>query len=152
MTMEEKESTLITEKKTDWKNQLDKISIYLAPVICFLLAFGFAFTPIWQLSFIAGIIGGLFFYEMKKGLLVGMIGVGLGWTLYLLIEILTSKVSLIIDQILAIFISNDNLSWLAYLILILLSLIIGILSGSLGSGIRRLIYLYTTEKEENVTN
>lgn len=152
MTTEEKETTLIKQKNTDLKDHLDKISSYLGPVLCFLLAFGFAFTPIWQLSFIAGMVGGLFYYEMKKGLLVGMIGLCLGWSFYLIIQIFTSNVGLIINQILAIFVPNDTLNWLAYLLLILLSLIIGALSGSFGSGLRRLIYLNNSEREEEEIN
>ncbi|MGC9779663.1 MAG: hypothetical protein HZR80_10515 [Candidatus Heimdallarchaeota archaeon] len=40
-----------------------------------LLALGFAFTTVWQLSILVGIINGLFYNKMKKGVVAGLLSV-----------------------------------------------------------------------------
>ena len=111
---------------------------YLAPVISFLLALGFAFTPIWQLSILAGVICGLFYNKMKKGVVAGLISVGLAWILYVVIKISISNIETLFNQIGGILFGYGNLAWLFLILIILLGFIFGALGGSLGSGIRKL--------------
>ena len=70
-----------TVKETKIAINLEKMEKIIQPIgifLCFIFAFGLAFTQIWPLAFLAAIIGGAFFTEMKKGVIVGMLGLGFG--------------------------------------------------------------------------
>jgi len=127
--------------------QTTRIIRLLGGILCFIIAFGLAFTPVWQLAFLAGIIGGLFFTEMEKGVVVGLLGVGLGWSGYIVIQIMQSNVMTLIDQVTGIILGNESLGWLIVLIIILVGIILGALGGTLGSGIRKLVKLRRTTQE-----
>ncbi|MFW9924444.1 MAG: hypothetical protein ACFFDW_14265 [Candidatus Thorarchaeota archaeon] len=143
----ENESTTETSQIGTSKSKMEKIFTYLGPIICFLLTFGIAFTPLWQLSFLTGMIGGLFYNDWKKGMISSLIGVTSGWLLYIIIQISTSNVILLIDQILAVITGAEKLSWLLIIILVIISALIGIVSGILGSSIRKLIHLQQSHNE-----
>ncbi len=136
----------MTEKTTEQKTvrkinyqKMDELMFYLAPVIGFLLALGFAFTPVWQLSILAGMISGLFYSKMKKGVVAGLLSVGIAWSLYVVIKISISNIETLFNQIGGIILGNENLAWLFIILIILLGFIFGALGGSLGSGIRKLL-------------
>lgn len=126
-------------KKTLEAEKLERIIQLLGVFLCFIIAFGLAYTKIWPLAFLAAIIGGVFFTEMKKGVLVGMFGVGIGWTIYVVIQIAKSNVMTLINQVVGIIIGNESLGWIIVVVIILIALIIGALGGTLGSGLRKII-------------
>jgi hypothetical protein len=112
---------------------------YYAFLISFSLSFIFCYFVFWQLSIVAGIIAGLFYTRMRKGALQGTLGLGIAWSLFVVLEILTSNVEELINQISGIVIGSTNLGWLFIVIIILLGFAFGALSGAIGSGIRFLI-------------
>ena len=71
---------------------LDEKSAYMGFIVCFVFAFIFVFTPLWQLSIVAGVFGGLFYKKMSKGALVGLTGVAAAWGLYIVIELLSTGI------------------------------------------------------------
>jgi hypothetical protein len=123
---------------------LDKRSNYLGFIFCFIFALIFVFTPLWQLSILAGLIGGLFYSKMSKGALMGLAGVTLAWTVYIIIEISSTNVYTLFDQVGGIILGLTGFGWVFIIILILIGGIFGTLGGSFGSGIR---ILFEVSKE-----
>ncbi|NPD89543.1 MAG: hypothetical protein HGN29_12560 [Asgard group archaeon] len=115
---------------------LDKRASYMGFIFCFVFALIFVFTPLWQLSILASFIGGLFYKKMNKGALIGSVGVALAWAIYIVIEISSTNVSTLFDQVGGIIIGLTGFGWIFILVLILLGAIFGSLGGSFGSGIR----------------
>ena len=136
------ENVETTPKET--KNELniekmERIIQLFGVILCFIIAFGLAYTQVWPLAFLAAIIGGAFFTEMKKGVLVGMIGVGFGWTIYVIIQIVNSNAIILINQIVGIIIGNESLGWIIIVAIVVIAIIIGALGGTLGSALRKII-------------
>lgn len=129
--------------------RFNKIMFYAAPVLGFILAFALAFTPVWQLSILVGIIAGAFYNEMKKGVVAGLIGVGLGWTLYVIIKTSTSNIETLLNQVGGIILGSSGMGWVFIIAIIILGFLFGALGGTLGSGIRKLIQpkIETTQNE-----
>ncbi len=121
--------------------------IYFGISMSFILSLLFTFTPIWQLSILAAILGGIFYSKMSKGALVSLIGVGSAWTLVVIIDLITSNVSELLNQISGIIIGSSSLGWLFILVVILIGLILGSLGGALGSGLKILLF---EKKKENM--
>ncbi|NHJ31666.1 MAG: hypothetical protein FK732_02280 [Asgard group archaeon] len=119
--------------------QFNKIMFYAAPALGFILALALAFTPAWYLAILAGIITGAFYNEMKKGVVAGLIAVGLGWTFYVIIKTSTSNIETLLNQVGGIILGSYGMGWLFIIAVILLGFIFGALGGTLGSGIRKLI-------------
>ncbi|NHJ84412.1 MAG: hypothetical protein FK734_03065 [Asgard group archaeon] len=134
------------EQKKSSNLKIEQILFYCAPVITFLIAFGLAFLPIWQLSLIAGIIGGAFYLKFKQGALAGTIGVGLGWSLYIIIKVSTTNLETLIDQIGGIILGSMGFGWLFIVAIILMGFVFGALGGTIGSGIRKLIHQISNNK------
>ncbi|NHK32808.1 MAG: hypothetical protein FK730_15770 [Asgard group archaeon] len=133
------ESTINETKKELDMEKMERIIQLFGIMLCFMIAFGLAYTQIWPLAFLAAIIGGAFFTEMKKGVLVGTICVGLGWTIYVIIQIVSSNVMTLINQVIGIIIGNESLGWIIVVAIVVIAFIIGALGGTLGSAIRKLI-------------
>ncbi|MHA1245101.1 MAG: hypothetical protein ACTSP7_11070, partial [Candidatus Heimdallarchaeota archaeon] len=68
-------------------------------VIGLVLAFGFAYTPVWPLAIIAALISGLFYKKMWHGCLIGLASVGVAWSAYALIALSTTRISILMDQL-----------------------------------------------------
>ncbi len=113
----------------------------LGPIICFLFALIFVLIPVWHLAVLAGVIGGLFHTKMGRGALTGLIGVGAAWILNIFIELISTNVYSLIDQIGGIILGNLGFGWLFIIVIILLGIALGALGGSIGSGIRYFIEL-----------
>ena len=112
---------------------------FYAFLVSFTLAFIFCYFTFWQLSILAGIIAGLFYTKIRKGALQGTLGIGSAWLLFIILELVTSNVAVLINQISGIVIGNANLGWIFIVIIVLLGFTFGALSGAIGSGIRILI-------------
>jgi hypothetical protein len=126
------------------QNELDpqkfaRIIRLFGVLLCFIIAFGLAFTQVWPLAFLAAIIGGAFFDKMKYGFLVGMLGVGLGWSVYIIIEVANSSIMTLINQVTGIIIGDPSLGWVIILVIIVVGLLIGMLGGTIGSALRKLL-------------
>jgi len=128
--------------------RFNKIMYYVAPALGFVIAFALAFTPVWHLSILAGIIAGAFYNKMKKGVVAGLIGVGLGWTLYVIIKTSTSNIETLLNQVGGIIFGSSGMGWVFIIAVILLGFLFGALGGTLGSGIRKLIQ----PKSETIQN
>lgn len=136
------------------KETFQKILPFLVPIGSFTLALALTYTPIWQLSFVVALICGFYYTDMIKGSIFGMLSIGLAWTLYLIVQVATSNISVLINQIITILTGSNTSNptiptLLVILILIFIACIIGALGGGLGSGIRKLIQL--SKKSESAT-
>ncbi len=136
---------MTTEKFTKIKiiDFVNDYSKFIGIGISFILALIFVYTTIWYLSVLAALVGGMFYKKMNQGALAGCIGVGLAWTIFVVIDAISSNVDVLIDQIGAIITGSSGFGWILILIVTLLGFVFGTLGGSLGSGIRILV-----EKEE----
>jgi hypothetical protein len=132
-----------TEKEHETRNEgierFNKIMFYAAPALGFVFAFTLAFSSAWYLAFLAGIISGIFYTEMKKGVVAGLIAVGLGWTLYVIIKVSISNIETLLNQVGGIILGSDGMGWLFIIAVILFGFIFGALGGTFGSGIRKLM-------------
>lgn len=127
---------------------LDKRASYMGFVFCFIFALIFVFTPLWQLSILASFIGGLFYNKMNKGALIGLAGVALAWSIYMVIEVLSTNVYALFDQVGGIILDLIGYGWVFILVLILIGAILGTLGGSFGSGVRMLIEIKQEKTSE----
>lgn len=134
----------IKNKFTQILSFLDKRATYLGFAFCFIFALIFVFTPLWQLSILAGFIGGLFYNKMSKGALMGLAGVAAAWIVYIIIEILSSSVYTLFDQVGGIILGTIGFGWVFIIVLILIGAILGTLGGSFGSGVR---IIFETQRE-----
>ncbi len=114
-------------------------SNFIGVISSFILALLFVYTTIWQLSIVAGFIGGLFYKRMKHGAIAGLVGVGTAWLIFVVIDVLSTNVNSLLDQIGSIILGVSGLGWIFILIVILLGFIFGVLSGSIGSAVRMLL-------------
>lgn len=121
---------------------IDNFQPYFSWIVTFSIAFCLAFLPIWQLTILAGFIGGLFHNYMKKGALTGAIGTSVAWIIFSIIQILNSNVEVFFNQLSGIIIGQTNLGWIFILAVIIIAFILGVLSGALGSGVRIFVNEY----------
>ena len=101
--------------------------------------------PFWPLTFLAAIIGGLFCVEMKWGALTGTIGVLLAWGMSYIFSM--NNVFLQVDQVGRLII--DGAGGIIVLLIFFIGALFGFLGGSIGSGIRMLVFPEKTLKAIN---
>ena len=118
--------------------QFNKYSPFLAVFICFLIDLIVIMVLFWQLTIVAAIIGGLFCVEMKWGALTGTIGVLLAWILSYLFSM--NNIILQADQLGRLIVDSSGAGGLIVLFIFFIGALFGFLGGSIGSGIRMLIY------------
>ncbi len=118
--------------------QFNKVSPILAVLVCFLLDIVFLMIPFWPLTLLAAIIGGLICVEMKWGALTGTIGVLLAWCMSYIFSM--NDIALQVDQIGRLIIGSAGAGVIIVLLIFLIGGIFGFLGGSIGSGIRMLIF------------
>lgn len=135
-------------KQIDFAN-IKNHSFALSIVACAVTGFIFALTPIWQLSFIAGGIGGVFNSHQKKGALSGMIGMLLAWSASIFFYLLLNKTNILFDQLGVLILNQTGMGWLFVLLIILIGTIIGTLGGLVGSGIN-ILFLSNKKSKETV--
>ena len=112
---------------------------YYAFLVSFSLAFIFCYFVFWQLCILAGLLAGLFYTKMRIGALHGTLGVGSAWLLFIIIELVSSNVAELLNQISGIVIGSTSLGWVFIALIVLLGFAFGALCGAIGSGIRILI-------------
>ena len=119
------------------------ISIVVGAIAAFILCY----IPFWYLVIIAGILAGLFNRTMKKGIISGIIGVTIGWLIYMIIGIVLNNTYLLLDQFGALII-GEGFGWLMLLLILLIGALFGALGGAIGSGIIILIKGYEKSPRE----
>ena len=138
----------IRNKFTQILSFLDKRAKYFGFVFCFIFALIFVFTPLWQLSILASFIGGFFYNKMSEGALMGLAGVAAAWVIYIIIEVLSSNVYTLFDQVGGIILGTIGFGWVFIIVLILIGAILGALGGSFGSGVRIIFEINIERKNE----
>ncbi len=111
----------------------------LAMVAALIASFGLAFSPLWQLSLVAGAIAGLLSARMKWGAIMGCLGTALGWLAYMGLMFLISESYALVEQVAGIIFGSTSLGWILILLITLIGGLFGTLGGSIGSGVRILI-------------
>ena len=126
--------------------QFNKLSPILATLVCFLLNLMVIMVPFWPLTLVAAIIGGLFCVEMKWGAITGTIGVLLAWGISYLIA--TNDIGLQVDQLGRLIIGSSGAGGIIVILIFLIGALFGFLGGSIGSGIRMLVFPEFLKEEE----
>ena len=127
--------------------QFNKLSPILATLVCFLLNLVVIMVPFWPLTLVAAIIGGFFCVEMKWGAITGTIGVLLAWGISYLIA--TNDIALQADQLGRLIIGSSGAGGIIVILIFLIGALFGFLGGSIGSGIRMLVFPEKTLKAIN---
>ncbi len=118
--------------------QFNKHTSFLSVLVCFFLDLIFIMLSLWPLTILAAIIGGLFCTEMKWGSLAGILGILLAWlTSYLLAM---NDIILQADQLGRLIIGSSGAGGILVFIIFLVGALMGFLGGSIGSGIRMLLF------------
>ncbi|MFW9780444.1 MAG: hypothetical protein ACFFE8_16505 [Candidatus Heimdallarchaeota archaeon] len=120
------------------QNQIDQYQLYretIPVLVTTVLSLMVSLTPLWQLTIIAALFGGLFCTTMKRGALTGTVGVGFAWFTYMLMN----PIHTLLNQFGTLVIGQD-MGWLVLLIIFLVGSLFGFLGGSLGAGIRMLAF------------
>ena len=119
-----------------------KYQVPIAVVVAFLMALLFTLTPLWQLSILAGVLGGLFVSKMKCGAFSGFVGTALAWSLYVIIEVISNQTQLLFGNLSGLLAGTDRLGPILILVVILVGGLLGMLGGIIGAGIRALVLPY----------
>jgi len=119
-----------------------KYQVPFAIAVSFLMALLFTLTPLWQLSVLAGILGGLLVSKMKCGAFSGFVGTALAWTVYVLIEVISNQTNVLFDNLGGLIAGTTGLAFWLLLIVILVGGLLGMLGGIMGAGIRALVLPY----------
>ncbi|QEE16698.1 hypothetical protein DSAG12_02528 [Promethearchaeum syntrophicum] len=117
----------------------NKYSPYFATLLTFILSMLFTLVPFWPLTFVAAIFGGFLCKNMNCGALSAMIGIIISWGIYIIIEVIGNRTNILFDQLGILITGSSGFGfWLIFIVLIV-GAIIGLLGGTIGSGIRILI-------------
>ncbi|MFX0205227.1 MAG: hypothetical protein ACFFDT_04525 [Candidatus Hodarchaeota archaeon] len=108
---------------------------FFAIIVTCALELIFLIIPLWFLTLLAAIIGGIFCIEMKWGAFSGLIGISFAWFIYFLLNPITK----LADQLGSLIIGSSGMGGLILLFIFLIGGVLGFLGGSIGSGIRMLI-------------
>lgn len=116
-----------------------KFEPYLGLIICVIATLLFTLTPFWQFAFLSGFLGGIFAKKMKTGLLIGFLGVVIGWGLYTLFTILFAQtMATMLDQIGNLLIGVSGYGAFIAIVIILIGGLMGLLGGAIGGESRNL--------------
>ncbi len=118
---------------------INKYSPYFAIFLTFIFSFLFTLIPFWPLAFVAAIFGGFLCTKMKCGALSAMIGIIISWGIYIIIGIMRNNTNILFDQLGVLITGSTGLGFLLILVVLIVGAIIGMLGGTIGSGIRILV-------------
>lgn len=125
----------------------------LGLVICIIATLLFTLTPFWQFAFLSGFLGGIFTKKMRWGLLIGFVGVVIGWGLYTLITVLFAPtMATMLNQIGDLLIGTLGYGAVIALVVILIGGLLGLLGGAIGGESRKLFDSRKREEPEKVEN
>ena len=79
---------------------------------------------------------------------MGLAGIVSAWVIYIVIEVLSTQVYYMFDQVGGIILGLTGYGWVFILVLILIGAILGTLGGSFGSGVRMLIEIKQEKTSE----
>ena len=113
-----------------------KYQVLFATLVSFIFAFLFALTPLWQLSLLAGAMGGFLVTKMKCGAFSGFLGTVLAWSLYIFIEVVSNQTIILFDNLGGLIAGTTGLGFWLILVVILVGGLLGLLGGIIGAGIR----------------
>ena len=120
---------------------LEKLNKY-SPILSFLLSFILTLIVImyfsWSVTIIATIIGGFLCLEMKWGAISGALAVVSAWMLNFIFSM--NDIGLQVDQLGRLIIGSNGAGVIIVLIIFTQGAVFGFLGGSIGSGIRMLVY------------
>ena len=128
---------------------VNKYSPYFAIFLTFILSMLFTLIPFWPLTFVAAIFGGFLCKEMKCGALSAMIGIIISWGIYIIVEVVRNSTNILFDQLGILISGSSGLGFWLILIVLIVGAIIGVLGGTIGSGIRILVEPKFFSKEAN---
>ena len=118
---------------------VNKYSSYFAILLTFILSMLFTLIPFWPLAFVAAICGGFLCRETKCGALSAMIGIIISWGFYIIIEVIRNSTNILFDELGKLITGSSGFGFWLILIMLIVGAFIGILGGTIGSGIRILI-------------
>ena len=118
---------------------VNKYSPYFAILLTFILSMLFTLIPFWPLAFVAAICGGFLCRETKCGALSAMIGIIISWGFYISIEVIRNSTNILFDELGKLITGSSGFGFWLILIVLVVGAMIGLLGGTIGSGIRILI-------------
>jgi len=119
-----------------------KYQVLFAIAVSFITALLFTLTPLWQLSLLAGAMGGFLVSKMKCGAFSGFVGTALAWGLYVIIEVVSNQTQVLFDNLGGLIAGTTGLGFLLIVVVILMGGLLGMLGGIIGAGIRILVNHY----------
>ena len=123
----------------------DKRNLIIGTLVTLGLSSLLSLIPLWQLIFLAGIVGGFINRKILYGALSGAIGVGIFWILYIIDGVFYKGLFNLFD-IFGALIIGSGMGWIILLLIILLGFVFGFLGGSLGSsGGNLFLYYYNKQ-------
>lgn len=119
-----------------------KYQVLFAVAVSFIMALLFSLTPLWQLSLLAGAMGGFLVSKMKCGAFSGFVGTALAWGLYVIIEVVSNQTHVLFDNLGGLIAGTAGLGFWLLLVVILVGGLLGMLGGIIGAGIHILVNPY----------
>lgn len=126
--------------------QFYRYSPIIAIVLGFVLQLIVIWTSIWPFTLVAAMIAGLICTELKWGAIAGSLGVLLAWIDAFLFSI--NNIILQTDQLGILFTGSSGSGFFIVLLIYTIGVVLGLLGGIIGSGIRILLVpvLFNQEK------
>ena len=112
---------------------------YFAILLTIMISLLFTLIPFWPLAFIAAIIGGLLCKKVMWGALSAMIGILISWGIYIIGEVSRNSTNLLFDELGILITGSSGFGGWLIIIVLIVGAIIGLLGGTIGSGIRILV-------------
>lgn len=116
-----------------------KYQVLIAMLVTFIMALLFTLTPLWQLSLLAGTVGGFLVSKIKCGAFSAFVGTLLAWGVYAISEIVSNQTQILFDNLGGLIAGTSGLGVWLILLVILLGGLLGMLGGIIGAGFRILV-------------
>ena len=120
---------------------------YFAILITIIISLLFTLIPFWPLAFVAAIIGGLLCKKVMWGALSAMIGIIISWGIYIIGEVIRNSTNILFDKLGILITGSSGFGGWLIIIVLIVGAIIGLLGGTIGSGIRILVEPKFSSKE-----
>ncbi|TFH30048.1 MAG: hypothetical protein E4G98_02795 [Promethearchaeota archaeon] len=121
-----------------------KYQVLIATTVSFVTALLFTLTPLWQLSLLAGAMGGFLVTKLKCGAFSAFLGTVLAWSVYVIIEVVSNQTQILFDNLGGLIAGTTGLGFWLILVVILVGGLLGMLGGIIGAGIRVLVNPFIT--------
>lgn len=114
--------------------------VWISLAATFLAALLLALTGFWQAAIIGGLIAGFLARTVRRGLVVGLLGVGAAWATILGFYVMSQPIIPLLEIFISIMGLSAGLYWLTMLLTVALGMMIGAAAGSVAALLPQVLF------------